>query len=163
MFLLTIIGQLHFLLFPPFFFSTFSHVCQIYLAEILIIHFILQLLPSKVFITIWLPKWGHFLWRGVHLVSGSSPITVSLSSLWWGGCSGSGPISVSPELIVVGGSTLRFMWSHLYLFGLRQLSAGHDRMGSFPSDGQSAKKGDQPTKWHLYWFRKTGMQISFDI
>ena len=46
-----------------------SHVCQIYVAEELFIHF-LQLLPSTVFITISIPKGGQFL--GVNSGSGSS-------------------------------------------------------------------------------------------
>ena len=57
------------------FFFNFSHVHQIYVAEVLIIHF-LQLLPSKVFITIWVPKWGQF-YGGCHSRSGSSSISIS--------------------------------------------------------------------------------------
>ena len=49
------------------FFLTFSHVYQIYVAEVLIIH-VLQVLPSKVIITIWLPNWGQFFAGGqLHL------------------------------------------------------------------------------------------------
>ena len=70
-------------------FFTFSCVCQIYVAEVLIIHFC-KVLPSKIFITIWVPKWGQF-WRSqvhlqihicavllrVHSISDSNPIYVS--------------------------------------------------------------------------------------
>ena len=63
-----IIGQFHFLLWTPFFFINFSHVCQIYVAEVLIIHFY-RYCPSKVFITIWVTKWGQIFGMG----SGSTP------------------------------------------------------------------------------------------
>ena len=51
---------------------TFSGVCQIYVAQVLIYTF-LQLLPSVVFITIWVPKWGQFF-EEVNSRSGSRSI-----------------------------------------------------------------------------------------
>ena len=70
----------------PFFFY-FLCVCQIYVAEVLITHF-LHLLPSKVFITMWVPEWGQ-LW-GVNSGSGCSSrsifglyfFTLIYSPLW---------------------------------------------------------------------------------
>ena len=40
-------------------FNTFSCVCQIYVAEVLIMHFCILVL-SKTFTTIWVPKWDNF-------------------------------------------------------------------------------------------------------
>ena len=58
-FLFTIIGQFHLLLWTPFFFFF------MYMADICswgTICTFLQLLLCKVFITIWVPNWGQFLW-----------------------------------------------------------------------------------------------------
>ena len=63
MFLLTIIGQFHLLLWTPFFFFF------MYMADICswgTNYTFLQLLLCKVFITIWVPNWGQLLW-GVQL------------------------------------------------------------------------------------------------
>ena len=59
MFLLSITGQFIFCC-ELCLFITFSHVCQINVSEVLIIHF-LEILSSKVIITIWVPNWGQFL------------------------------------------------------------------------------------------------------
>ena len=93
----------------------FAHVCMIYIAEVLIIY-ILQLPSSKVFITIWVPKWDWFVWGvnsrcgsgsrsifGLYSGSGSGLISVSPEAHWEVGVhssSSSSPISVSSELIV---------------------------------------------------------------
>ena len=70
MFLLTIIGQFHLLLWTPFFFFF------MYMADICrwgTNYTFLQLLLCKVFITIGLPNWGQFLW-GVNSRSSSRSI-----------------------------------------------------------------------------------------
>ena len=93
-FLLTTIGQFHFLLWTLFliFFTYMPDICSWGTN-----YTYLWLLPSEVFVTIWVPKWGQFggqLWicillqiyvwvitfwpkSRVHSISGSSPIYVS--------------------------------------------------------------------------------------
>ena len=100
MFLWTIFGQFHYLPSTPFLF-TFSCVCQIYVADVLIIHFCnyyhLRLLSPYEYqseinffggqLWIQIQFWFHIcvVLLMVHSISGSSPIYVSLY-IMWGNC-----------------------------------------------------------------------------
>ena len=83
-------------------FFHFSHVCQIYVAEVLIIHF-LQILPSKVLSLYECQSEVNFGGLGVNSRSRSSPRSIFvLYLLKVHSISGSNPIYVSPKIMLGG-------------------------------------------------------------
>ena len=97
----------------------------------------LQLPPSKVFITIWVPKWGQFwgdqLWIWIQ---------IQIQSTFWPefrvhSGSSSGPIYVSPKLIVVVGEPMQLQTpvtslSHLSFWPEFRRRGIHPSSGSGP-------------------------------
>ena len=150
----------------------FSCVCQIYVAEVPIMHFF-QLLPSKDFnhhmstqsevnccwgdqLPIWIQIPIHIWVYFLTWILG--PLCLLLWSYWHltlAHCGGGSTLAPAPVPSLSHISWLwrvysRKMWSGLHFFIYKQLSAAHDWIGSFPSDGQWAKKRiNIATKWRI--------------